>query len=73
MKRWLSNTENLEGVMKFFKKLYIVYDIDDNFIMEGTSEQVCIRLDIVKSTISKAVKTGGIVRRKYRIYESKDD
>ena len=59
--------------MKFFKKIYIVYDIDDNFIMEGTSEQVCIRLDIVKSTISKAVRTCGIVRRKYRIYESKDD
>lgn len=58
---------------KFTKKHYIVYTIDDEFVLEGNSYQVCKRLDIVKSTISKAVKNGWVVRRKYRIYEVKDD
>ena len=52
---------------------YSVYDIrTDELIINGTVEQVCNRLDITKSTVSKAVKNDSIVRRRYRIYYEED-
>lgn len=48
---------------------YSVYDINtDELIISGTVEQICNRLDITKSTVSKAVSKQSIVRRRYRIY-----
>ena len=48
---------------------YTVYDIDtDELIIQGTVSQVCERLDITKSNVSRAVNKNQIVRRKYMIY-----
>ncbi len=46
---------------------YIVYDLQDNYIFEGTCKEICHRLDITKSAITKAVQNKAIVRRKYKI------
>jgi len=55
--------------MKILINHYVIYDLEDNYIMEGTCDQICKRLGIVKSTITKAVKNEHVVRRKYRIYK----
>lgn len=48
---------------------YSVYRIDnDEMIICGTVREICERLDITKSCVSKAVKNHSVVRRKYRIY-----
>lgn len=48
---------------------YYVYNNEtDELVIYGTVKQVCDRLDITKSTVSKAVKNGTLVRRRYRIY-----
>ena len=48
---------------------YSVYDINtDEFVMGGTVAEICDRLDIVKSTVCKAITNDSIVRKRYRIY-----
>lgn len=48
---------------------YSVYDIHtDELIISGTVDQICTRLDITKSTVSKAVSNQSVVRRRYKIY-----
>ena len=48
---------------------YSVYNIEtDELVIQGYVYQICKRLDITKSTVSKAVTHNSIVRRKYRIY-----
>lgn len=48
---------------------YSVYNIEtDELVIQGYVKQICKRLDITKSTVSKAVTRGSVVRRKYRIY-----
>lgn len=51
---------------------YSVYDLDDNIIITGEIADICRRLDVVKSTISKALKYGHLIRRKYHIYPDYD-
>ena len=51
---------------------YKVYDLNNKLIMKGTVKDIAYKLDITISNISKAVRTGQKVRRKYRIvYEDK--
>lgn len=57
---------------KVIVKHYIVYDLDDNYLFEGTCKDICYKLDITKSTITKAVKKESIVRRKYKIVLDKE-
>lgn len=52
---------------------YSVYDLEDNIIITGEICDICKRLDIVKSTVSKALKNNSIIRRKYKIYPDYDD
>ena len=53
---------------------YYVYDIHtDELIICGIVKDVCARLDITKSTVSKAVKKGSVVRRRYKIYYEDDE
>lgn len=48
---------------------YYVYNNDtDELVICGTVKEVCGRLDITKSTVSKAVNNKSLVRRRYRIY-----
>ena len=51
---------------------YIVYDLKDNIIMVDEIYNICERLDVVKSTITKALNNGSLIRRKYRIYPETD-
>ena len=46
---------------------YKVYDLNNKLIFEGTVKDICYELDITASNISKAIRTGQLVRRKYRI------
>lgn len=59
-----------------FEKLvvnhYIVYDLQGNYLFEGTCKEVCHKLDITKSTITKAIQNNSIVRRKYTITLDKE-
>ena len=48
--------------------IYKVNGDDEEFYFSGTAADVCERLDIVKSTITKAIKENHLVRRKYKIY-----
>ncbi len=57
---------------KVIVKHYIVYDLEDNYLFEGTCKDICYKLDITKSTITKAVKKESIVRRKYKIVLDKE-
>lgn len=53
---------------------YSVYNIEtDELVIQNTVENICKRLDITKSTVSKAVKNDSIVRRKYKIYYDEED
>lgn len=46
---------------------YKVYDLNNKLIFEGTVKDISYELDITPSNISKAIRTGQKVRRKYRI------
>ena len=53
---------------------YSVYNImTDELVIQGEVKDICKRLDITKSAVSKAVTRGTIVRRKYRIYYDEDE
>ncbi len=52
---------------------YIVYDKEGNYLFEGTSKEICKKLDITKSTITKAIQRKSVVRRKYYIMLDKED
>lgn len=52
---------------------YSVYNIEtDELVIQGTVHQICKRLDITKSAVSKAVTRDSRVRRRYRIYYDED-
>lgn len=51
---------------------YSVYDLDDEIIITGEICDICKRLDVVKSTITKALDNDSVIRRKYRIYPDFD-
>ena len=52
---------------------YVVYDENDEIVMVGEICDICKRLDVVKSTITKALNNNSIIRRRYRIYPESDD
>lgn len=59
----------MEGKRRVRDGFYTVYDIDtDELIIGGTVDDICERLDITKSNVSKAANTNQVVRRKYMIY-----
>lgn len=51
---------------------YSVYDLDDNIIITGEIADICRRLDVVKSTITKALNDNRLIRRRYHIYPDYD-
>lgn len=52
---------------------YIVYDENDEIVMVGEICDICKRLDVVKSTITKALNNNSVIRRRYRIYPESDN
>ena len=52
---------------------YVVYDENDEIVMVGEICDICQRLDVVKSTITKALNNNSIIRRRYRIYPESND
>lgn len=53
---------------------YSVYNIEtDELVIQGEVKDICKRLDVTKSTISKAVTNNSIVRRRYKIYYDCDE
>ena len=52
---------------------YVVYDENDEIVMVGEICDICKRLDVVKSTITKALNNNSVIRRRYRIYPESDN
>lgn len=53
---------------RYKNRFYCVYNLEDELVICGTVKQICERLDITKSCVSKAIKNKSLVRRRYTIY-----
>ena len=51
----------------YFSKNYKVLDFEGNVVFTGDVRHICKKLDITAGNVSKAIRTGQKVRRKYRI------
>lgn len=53
--------------------IYSLYDSEDNLVAVGEIADICRKCDVVKSTITKALDNGSLLRRRYHIYAVEDD